>query len=98
MALQIRQASKDLPEVGLLARSGEADHNRTPQFRAMEGKTQLSGQFFLEESHPHLSEKIRCFMAIDHQRSAGMDINALGFEFASFPPFHHDGQIQGNFL
>jgi len=26
-----------------------------------------------------------------------MDLNALGFEFVSIPPFHHDGQIQGNF-
>ena len=25
-----------------------------------------------------------------------MDINTLVFEFVSFPPFHHNGQIQGN--
>jgi len=25
-----------------------------------------------------------------------MDVNALGFGFVTFSPFHHDGQIKGN--
>jgi hypothetical protein len=33
----------------------------------MEGKAQGSGPFFLEESHTHVSEIIRGFMAVDHQ-------------------------------
>ena len=67
MALQSRERPKDLQEVSLLARSSEADHNCAPQFRAMEGKTQGSGQFSLEESHTYLSETVRGFVAIDHQ-------------------------------
>jgi len=97
VALQSPERLKELQEVSLPAGSSEADHNRAPQFRAMEGKTQGSGQFFLEESYPNLSEKIRDFMAIDHQCSLGMDLHTLGFESVSLPPFHHDGQIQGNF-
>jgi hypothetical protein len=96
VALQSGERAKDLLEVSLLAGASESDHNCPPQIWAMEGKTQRFGKFSLEESHTHLSEKIRGFMAIDHQRSLGMDLNALGFEFVSLPPFHHDGQIQGN--
>jgi len=93
---QSRQGSKNFSEVGILAVSGEGDYYRAVQFRAVEAKAQRSGQFFLEESHSHLAENIRGLVAIDYQRSPGMDLDALAFEFVSLPPLYQDGQIQGN--
>jgi len=90
MAFEGSDGRANLHQVGVLAFASKMNEEGTLEFRAIEGKTQRFGRFFLEQAVFYIPNAIEGGMAADHPRTLGGNLHPFGLEVVMFSPFDLD--------